>query len=232
MKDRFSAALQSGKDYESLFEAPFAWLAFSFQNVTTQGTPRLSFEIQREGQFPYLIAYRGESSTELGIAGILLMANAWLAASVNRSLEVLLQGFPYEELPINIDVGSLTATLTYPLIMSWLLPVYVYNIVLEKQEKLREMMKMMGMKMSNYWAVTFVYNVILYLAVLVVVYGFSYGFGFAIFTQGSVPATLFLFLLWGNAQIAVAFFLSSIFNSTRFATSTPPPLPLPETESQ
>jgi hypothetical protein len=26
--------------------------------------------------------------------------------------------------------------------MSWLLPVYVYNIVLEKQEKLREMMKM------------------------------------------------------------------------------------------
>lgn len=183
------------------------------------------------------------------------------------------QGFPYEDLPLNIDVGSFTATLTYPLIMSWLLPVYVYNIVLEKQEKLREMMKMvpslsslpmprrgphsppsflydmqMGLKMINYWIVTFLYNAILYLAVLVIVYCFSYGFGFAIFTQGryvpvteptwsrtrgssrtyaslplyccSVPATLFLFLLWGNAQIAVAFFLSSIFNSTRFATST------------
>jgi hypothetical protein len=36
----------------------------------------------------------------------------------------------------------------------------------------------------------------------------------------SFIATLFLFLLWGNAQIAVSFFLSSIFNSTRFATST------------
>ncbi|ELR11324.1 ABC transporter A family protein [Acanthamoeba castellanii str. Neff] len=146
------------------------------------------------------------------------MASAWLVASINLVVKTLLQGFPYEDLPLNIDVGSFTATLTYPLIMSWLLPVYVYNIVLEKQEKLREMMKMMGLKMINYWIVTFLYNAILYLAVLVIVYCFSYGFGFAIFTQGSVPATLFLFLLWGNAQIAVAFFLSSIFNSTRFAT--------------
>lgn len=218
MKDRFSAALQSGGEIESFLAAPFAALAFSFRNVSTQGTPHLSFELQREQQYPYIIAYQGDSSSELGVAGIILMASAWLVASINLVVKTLLQGFPYEDLPLNIDVGSFTATLTYPLIMSWLLPVYVYNIVLEKQEKLREMMKMMGLKMINYWIVTFLYNAILYLAVLVIVYCFSYGFGFAIFTQGSVPATLFLFLLWGNAQIAVAFFLSSIFNSTRFAT--------------
>jgi hypothetical protein len=97
-----------------------------------------------------------------------MMANAWLAASANAIVETLLQvprslslcvrsccgdvigmepdqslqGFPYEEQTLKIDLGSFIATLNYPLIMSWLLPVYVYNIVLEKQEKLREMMKM------------------------------------------------------------------------------------------
>jgi len=118
------------------------------------------------------------------------------------------QGFPYEEKPLDIDVGSFTATLTYPLIMSWLLPVYVYNIVLEKEEKLREMMRMviypfpfhlgsqfsmsahthlilqMGLKMTSYWFITVLYDFMLYLAVLIVVYGMSYAFSFAIFTQG------------------------------------------------
>ncbi len=131
------------------------------------------------------------------------------------------KGFPYEEKAPNLDVGSFTATLTYPLVLSWLLPVFVYNIVLEKQDKLREMMKMvslllmhifslytsvnffahevvymllkMGLKMRNYWIVTYLYNLILYKVVILVVYAVSYGFQFALFTQGRYTCAIFFF---------------------------------------
>ena len=41
----------------------------------------------------------------------------------------------------------------YPLSLSMLLPVFLYAIVLEKEEKLIEMMKMNGMRIINYWMV-------------------------------------------------------------------------------
>ena len=50
----------------------------------------------------------------------------------------------------------------FPLSLSLLLPVFMYAIVLEKEEKLRELMKMNGMKMSTYWGITFLYNFFIY----------------------------------------------------------------------
>ena len=49
---------------------------------------------------------------------------------------------------LNIAGGSL-----YPISLSMLLPVFLYAIVLEKEEKLIEMMKMNGMRIINYWLV-------------------------------------------------------------------------------
>jgi hypothetical protein len=51
---------------------------------------------------------------------------------------------------INLAGGSL-----YPLSLSLLLPVFMYSLVLEKEDKLIEMMKMNGLKIVNYWTVIF-----------------------------------------------------------------------------
>jgi hypothetical protein len=51
---------------------------------------------------------------------------------------------------INLAGASL-----YPLSLSLLLPVFMYSIVLEKEERLIEMMKMNGMKIINYWTVIY-----------------------------------------------------------------------------
>jgi len=50
----------------------------------------------------------------------------------------------------------------YPLALSLLMPVFMYSLVLEKEEKLQELMKMNGMKMLTYWLVTFLFNFIVY----------------------------------------------------------------------
>lgn len=56
---------------------------------------------------------------------------------------------------------SIIAILIFPVSLSLLFPVYLYTVVLEKEEKLIQMMKMNGMKISSYWFVYFIFNLIL-----------------------------------------------------------------------
>lgn len=42
------------------------------------------------------------------------------------------------------------------------LPVFIYNLVLEKETKLLETMKINGMRMSYYWLVNFCFNFLIY----------------------------------------------------------------------
>ena len=101
-------------------------------------------EIFRETQFPYILFFSDSNSMDSHIATISMFSSMLVQAASNVTISIMEQGFPYQEAPLQIDIGSLLAALTYPLVLSWLLPVYVYNIVLEKQDKLREMMKMVN----------------------------------------------------------------------------------------
>lgn len=64
---------------------------------------------------------------------------------------------------INLAGASL-----YPLSLSLLLPVYMYTIVLEKEERLIEMMKMNGMKILNYWIVNYLFFFMLYFVTITI----------------------------------------------------------------
>lgn len=46
----------------------------------------------------------------------------------------------------------------FPMILLLPLPLFLYTMVLEKVDKLKEMMKLMGMKERNYYLVTFVFQ--------------------------------------------------------------------------
>jgi hypothetical protein len=56
---------------------------------------------------------------------------------------------------------SMTGSTLFPFCLSLLLPIFMYIIVHEKEEKLIIMMRMNGLKMSNYWLVTYFFSVIL-----------------------------------------------------------------------
>jgi len=55
-----------------------------------------------------------------------------------------------EDMGYILRMVSITGASLYPLSLSLLLPIFMYIIVLEKEEKLLEMMKMNGMKMKDY----------------------------------------------------------------------------------
>jgi hypothetical protein len=54
-----------------------------------------------------------------------------------------------------------------PICLSMALPVFIYQIVLEKETRLIENMKINGMRMSNYWIVNYAFNLGFYLATVI-----------------------------------------------------------------
>ncbi len=85
-----------------------------------------------------------------------------------------------------IKIISVTGASLYPLALSLMLPIFMYVIVLEKEEKLIEMMKMNGMNIKNYWVVTILFFLILEFFTFTIFFLFGYYvLGFAFFTQTS-----------------------------------------------
>lgn len=93
---------------------------------------------------------------------------------------------------------SVTGASLYPLALSLLLPIFMYTIVLEKEEKLLEMMKMNGMRMKDYWIITYLFCVL----ITFFTYTFFYLFGYFVlrldFFVDTGFSVLFTVLLgWG-----------------------------------
>jgi len=105
-----------------------------------------------------------------------------------------------------------------PLALGFLLPVFVFTIVVEKQERLIEMMKIMGLSMTSYWVITYLLFLILSLCVVAIITATGAAFLVPFFRVVNPFIYLLLFVLWANAQIALGFFFSTLFNKQRTAT--------------
>lgn len=110
------------------------------------------------------------------------------------------------------------ASTIFPLALGLLFPVFLYAIVLEKEERLIQMMKMNGMSMTYYWLVTFLFNLILSLITSFIFYMFGYFLlKNTFFTQ--TPFTLLFVILfgWMLAQIGLAVLFQTFLSNSRTA---------------
>uniref|UniRef100_A0A7S3G9R0 ABC transporter domain-containing protein n=1 Tax=Palpitomonas bilix TaxID=652834 RepID=A0A7S3G9R0_9EUKA len=113
---------------------------------------------------------------------------------------------------------ELFGSFLYPLALSLQLPIYVYIICLEKEERLREMMKSMGMKMWKYWVANYVYNFSIYGVVVIVFALVATLVRIRFFTETNPLLLFFLFLGWGLSLVSLSFLIGSLLNSKRAAT--------------
>lgn len=60
-----------------------------------------------------------------------------------------------------LRIISVCGACLYPLALSLLFPIFMYLIVLDKEQKMLEMMKMNGMKMLHYWGITYIFCMII-----------------------------------------------------------------------
>lgn len=121
----------------------------------------------------------------------------------------------------NILVNSiinLVGSTIFPLALSLLFPVFLYAIVLEKEERLIQMMKMNGMSMKNYWLVTFLFNLFLSLITNIIFYLFGYLVVKNTFFTETPFGMMFVILFgWMLAQIGMATLFQTILSNSRSA---------------
>lgn len=104
---------------------------------------------------------------------------------------VMLNGMQY--MPMGKEASSkfmrvmnILSSGIFPICLSLFLPVFTYTMVLEKETKLLEIMKMNGLQMKNYWFMNFVFNFLIYSVGAFVFMFFGYVvFALEIFTETS-----------------------------------------------
>ena len=127
-------------------------------------------------------------------------------------------------MPIQLDdnedniqrIINLVGTIFYPISISLLMPLFMYNIVIEKERQLIEIMKINGLKMRNYWISYFIFNYIVYTVTIIffVIFG-TYVFGLNLFRETSFLLIFLTLTIWGIAQIGLAFFFQAFLSNGR-----------------
>lgn len=110
------------------------------------------------------------------------------------------------------------ASIIFPLSLSLLLPVFLYLIVLEKEEKLIQMMRMNGMKMSSYWLINFLFNLTISLLTNLTFCLFGWFFLDNAFFHKTHPGLIAIVLLgWILSQIGMATLFQVFLSNSRAA---------------
>lgn len=148
------------------------------------------------------------------------LTESFIYQSTNKKVGSGIFFMPEDESGISfIDtIINLVAILIFPISLSLLFPVFLYTVVLEKEEKLIQMMKMNGMKISSYWFVYFIFNFAFSLLtnVVFVLLG-TLLTGMRFFLE-SDPLLLAVVLIgWSLAQIGMAVFFQTFLNKSRSA---------------
>lgn len=76
----------------------------------------------------------------------------------------------------------------------------------------------MGLKMRNYWIMTFIFNFLTYVVIVSVISLICSAAKVSLFVKGSPFALFLLLFLWGLSMVSFAFFLSTFFKRTRAAS--------------
>lgn len=99
------------------------------------------------------------------------------------------------------------------------MPVYMYRLVLEKEQRLTETMKINGLILHNYWIVNFLFNYLYYM-ITAIIYMLAGTFVFRIPVFLKTNTLIFLLITngWGLAQVSFAFLMSVFIQKSSTAS--------------
>ena len=116
------------------------------------------------------------------------------------------------------NIINTISALIFPIALSLLFPVMLYGLVLQKEERLVQMMKMNGMKISNYWLVYFIFNFILCTITNIVFFVLGALALKTDFFNKTSPILLILVAVgWSISQIGLAAFFQTFLSKSRSA---------------
>ena|SRR3990167_1929596 len=105
------------------------------------------------------------------------------ASTMNKTVTGFIQPIPYWEDNISFSINDFVGPMLVPFCITFLIPVFMHTIILEKENRLREIMKIMGMKMSTYWLINYLFDYLMYCVVVAVFVALQYIIRVRMFTQ-------------------------------------------------
>ena len=185
-------------------------------------TPKHSFEPDIYFNDTYGLPYGTQPTVyQRAPQALNLAVNAWLRTFVGDGAAATLIGVqetPKAPSEIRLDFSSLLGPLFFTWVVQMLLPIFLMQLVYEKEHRLRMMMKMHGLGDGAYWLVTYTWFWALYVVYMAVFVAFGSAIGLKMFTKNSLGVQLILYFLFGHNMIAFAFLLSCFFSSSKTAT--------------
>jgi len=118
------------------------------------------------------------------------------------------------------DLAPYIGQLPFVWTMELLFPVILTNLVYERQNKLRIMMKMHGLGDLPYWTISYFYFLLLSLLYVLSFMLFGSALGLTFFRQNNYGVQFVFFFAYMNLQISFAFLMTTYFSSVRTATVT------------
>ena len=152
------------------------------------------------------------------------VSTMWLRHNVNKnmSIEAGFRPFPYKndaskEWDPEIILNNIL-NLLVPLSTSFLVPVFTFKLVFEKQNKLRAMMLSSGLHQRVYWMAAMLFDLTFQLGLVVAFYFVGLAMQIRFFQRSSTVLFLGLFSVWAVCSVMYAYLLSTLFNRTKPAT--------------
>nr|CAB3482864.1 unnamed protein product [Digitaria exilis] len=150
-------------------------------------------------------------------------SNAYIKFLRGTGVEMLLEyvkEMPKVGTQPKFDLSSLLGPLFFTWIVQLLFPVSVIlsYLVYEKQQKLKIMMKMHGLKDGPYWLITYAYFVALSAIYMILLLIFGSLIGLNFFRTNAYSIQIVFYFIYINLQIALAFFVASFFSTVKLAT--------------
>ncbi|KAJ1501976.1 hypothetical protein HMI56_002938, partial [Coelomomyces lativittatus] len=147
-----------------------------------------------------------------------MISNAILQTKNSATISHGLRAMPQpKSTELNLPIGSYLGRILYPFGVSFLMPIFILILVKEKEERILVMMKMNGLSSPIYYFAHYVHFFLMHILASVVFIISGSALKLELFTQTAPLVYIILFFVWGNAQIALSFFLSVFFSKSRNA---------------
>ncbi|KFH67556.1 hypothetical protein MVEG_06288 [Podila verticillata NRRL 6337] len=166
----------------------------------------------------------GISTEKIGIRQLVAMSqlNSAMVKHKYGGKYILSQGI--RALPYEYDYAqdnganiSLASSFLFPFALSFLMPIFVLILVEEKENRLRIMMAMNGLKSSSYYLAHYVEFMTMQLLLTLIFALSSAAIKSSVIGRTSSGLLVVLFLLWAHVQVCFAFAIAACISKTRRA---------------
>jgi hypothetical protein len=167
-----------------------------------------------------LNATNGPPSVQRLNQGLNMAVNAFLKFSLGDAFAAPLLGIsemPKPATRLTLDFSSLLGPVFFCWLTQLLLPIMLINLVYEKQQGLRIMMKMHGLGDGAYFSVQYLWFLLLYCAYMAVLIIVASAVNIGFFRRNSYGLQIVFYFVWGNCLVAFGFVLSTFFRVVKTA---------------